>query len=519
MAEHFGSSESKSSGANHFAEREGRGSTGHPSSVWLMVFVTVVMAALLVPFVGLAVRPTTTSAEKRELATWPSLTTEGGAPNAAFLSEAGEWFSDHYAFRNELVDANAHLRSDLLGTSSATNVIVGTDGWLYYRGSVMDYQRTSRMSDRAVSNAAHNLALMSEYATSRGGRLVVAVAPDKTTLYPEHLPYYIQAGSGPSNLERLQDLLDGEGVAYVDLADELGAYGGTLYRVQDTHWTPEGAAVAADAILDALGHAHEDYASSPTTTLRSVGDLAQMLWPQSAGLEEVSRYTDAWQFAYANDASSPEDTTVQTVSTASDAAGSLLMFRDSFGNALVPFMASSYQDADFSRLIPYNLGGMADGQDVVVLRAERHVASFATRLAYIPAPERDASVVAGSTGLTTQTTLTAQYNGPYLEVKGSVDPRYLPADGVVYVTVEAAGTGRTYECYSVSSSEGQVADAEGAGDSDPAFQGDTGYLAYLLTDQYPQNAGSVTVHVLVRGSAGVSEVLSQEVDLADVPSK
>lgn len=493
--------------------------TGRGTALWPRVFVVVVMAALLVPFVGLAVRPTTTSAEKRELAAWPGLTTEDGKPNVAFLTQAGEWFSDHYAFRNELVDANAHLRSDLLGTSSATNVIVGTDGWLYYRGSVMDYQRTSRMSDRTVANAAHNLALMSEYAQSRGGRLVVAVAPDKTTLYPEHLPYYIQEGSGASNVERLQELLDGEGVTYVNLADILASHGGTLYRVQDTHWTSEGAAVAADSILDALGHAHEVYASSPTTTLRSVGDLAQMLWPLSAAYEEVPRYTDAWNFSYTNDATSPEDSTVQTASTAEDATGSLLMFRDSFGNALLPFMASSYQQADFSRLIPYNLGGMADGQDVVVLRAERHVASFATRPAYIPAPERDASALAGSTGLATQTTLAAQYNGPYLEVKGTVDPRYLPADGVVYVLVEGAGGTRAFECYSVSSSEGQVADAEGAGDADPAFQGDSGYLAYLLTEDYPQGSGSVTVHVLVRGSAGVSEVMAQELDLGAVPSR
>lgn len=511
MARHFEEpADQKSQQATNTASQE------RPCGPWPHVFTMVVMAALLVPLVGLAVRPTTASAEKRELAAWPDLTTEDGSPNVAFLSQAGDWFSDHYAFRNELVDANAHLRSDLLGTSSATNVIVGTDGWLYYRGSVLDYQRTSRMSDHAVTNAAHNLGLMGEYVQSRGGRLVVAVAPDKTTLYPEHLPYYVQSGEGASNVERLQEALGGQAVTYVDLTVALQAQGGTLYRVQDTHWTAEGAAVAANALMDGLGHEHEDWTSSPTTTLRSVGDLAQMLWPQSAAYEEVPRYEDAWNFSYANDATSPEDVTVETTSTAPTATGSLLMFRDSFGNALVPFMASGYSQASFSRLLPYNLAAMADGQDVVMLRAERHVASFATRPAYIPAPERDTALVAGATGLTTQTTLAAGYNGPYLEVKGSVDSRYLPDDGVVYVSVTASGATATYECYSVSSSEGQVADAEGAGDADPAFQGDAGYLAYLPADAYPQGAGQVTVRVYVSSAGGTTQVLEQELQLSDV---
>ena len=184
--------------------REVRSSESALGRVWRVVFVVAAVAMMAVPFAATFVVPTTESGEKRELAAWPALTREDGSPNLAYLSELGDWFGDHYALRNQLVDANARVRAAALGTSSAQNVVVGTDGWLYYRGSVLDYQRQSRMSDRAVWNAAHNLTLASEYVEAKGGHLVVAVAPDKCTIYPEHLPYYVQAGSGASNVEPLR---------------------------------------------------------------------------------------------------------------------------------------------------------------------------------------------------------------------------------------------------------------------------------------------------------------------------
>lgn len=484
-----------------------------PTRVGHVAFALVALGIMAAPLALTPVVPTTSSAEKRELAAWPAPVTESGAPNVDYLQQAGDWFDDHYAFRNQLVDANARLRAGVFGTSAAQNVIVGTDGWLYYRGSVLDYTGQSAMSDRAVWNAGHNLRLASEYVQSRGGRLVVAIAPDKTTVCPDHLPYYVREGEGASNLERVQDQLSAGGVSYVDLRPVLTGADHALYRREDTHWTAEGAALAANAIMDQLGHEHKDMTAGSVSTMRSAGDLATMLYPTTAQPEEVPRYDDAWRFSYANGATSPEDSTVQTTSVG---GGTLVMYRDSFGNALLPFMASSYGSASFSRMIPYNLAAVGEGSDVVILRAERHVASFATRPAYLPAPERDASVVASAAGASTQTTLKAEGNGPYVELKGSVDARYLPADATVYVTVKGAdGAGHTYECYGVSSTEGQVADAEGADENDPIFQGDAGYLAYLPAEACPTSEATVDVTVATPG--GATRVLSAQVDFGAVP--
>jgi hypothetical protein len=49
---------------------------------------------------------------------------------------------------------------------------VGSDGWLYYGGTLTDSPGASPMSDRALRNAAHTLALFQRFAAA-----VIAATP------------------------------------------------------------------------------------------------------------------------------------------------------------------------------------------------------------------------------------------------------------------------------------------------------------------------------------------------------
>ena len=74
----------------------------------------------------------------RTLSAFPALKTEEGL-NVNWLSDAGDYFQDHFAFRNELVTANALVNGKIFQVSTASGVIQGTDGWLYYKDSLDDY--------------------------------------------------------------------------------------------------------------------------------------------------------------------------------------------------------------------------------------------------------------------------------------------------------------------------------------------------------------------------------------------
>ena len=171
----------------------------------------------LVPSVGMFFTHQESSSENRTLAEFPSFKTEDGGINFDWLSQAGDYFQDHFAFRNELVTANAVVNGKVLGVSTASGVIQGTDGWLYYKDSLSDYLGTDPLSERSLFNIAHTLSMMQTYLEGRNVDFLFTVAPNKNSLYDEHMPYYDKVKvSDEKNLDRLVPWLSSEGVHYAD---------------------------------------------------------------------------------------------------------------------------------------------------------------------------------------------------------------------------------------------------------------------------------------------------------------
>lgn len=476
--------------------------------VWATLLMLVMPAALMPWFGGEA------SNEKRALAEFPQLTGDEGKPNRRFFEEFGTWFADHFAFRAQLVDLDATIRQRIFLQSATDEVVVGTNGWLYYAGDLNDYRRWNRMSEEALDNAVFNLVLMQEMLQEAGKRFVVCVVPNKATLYPQHMPYYELAGEGQSNLERLETRLREAGVHVVSLADEFAAHDEVLYLERDSHWTNQGALVGYDALIKALGRQHETYeAATQQTDNTHVGDIDAMLHPVTARPEQQVIYPKAQEFTYLSKEQTPDGSYVVTRSTRDGAQNTLLMFRDSYGDAILPYMASAYGQAVFTRLVPYDMGtkALSGVDDVIVERVERHLARFASKPPYMPAPRREG--VVESQQEDTDTTCKVSINGGYLVVEGTLDEA-LMRDGAgtyrVYVRINHNDK-QIYEAFHVSPDDERAESATGVGSSDAAITNDGGYLAYLdMADLSTSDEGSVDI--LFERNDKVSCVHVQQLD-------
>ena len=479
------------------------------------IFIAAFFVIVLVPLVCIPLVGSDVSAEKRELAPVPSLVVDG-RPNVNVLQEAGAWFDDHFAFRGLLVDADATLKERVFMTSATENVVVGSDGWLYYAGTLNDWQRRNAMSEHELKNAAHNLALIQEWLHSQGKGFAFCIAPNKNTLYPQSMPYYEMAGDGQSNLERLVPLLASEGVSYVDLRAAFEAQNKILYYARDSHWNGEGALLAYRTIGNALSTALPTYVDEEMQDTTHKGDIDQMLHPQTALGERDSTLPSANAYTIVNEAEGVEDSTIQTTSSSGDAAdATLVMYRDSFGNNLLPFFATAYRNATFSKLVPYDMGPAAirDATDVIVERAERHLNLFATDPPYMPSPirmlgEATGRVEDGAQGATVHVST----NGPYFVVEGSIDGNRVNDDDPIYVELTFGDARGTVEAFRVSAAQAVDADSEGAddgaSDASPVIVGDWGYRAYF----YAGNPDATSVRH-VRVLAGDA---SAPLQLADV---
>lgn len=354
------------------------------------------LAACLVPSAGMLVIPERSAAANQQLVQPPAITKTDGSFNLDLFQEVTDYIADHFALRQELITADAALNAALFHVSAEEDVVLGRDGWLFYAETVDDYLRTNPLTGRQLWASAHTLALVQEYVQDRGARLLFTAAPNKATLYPQYLPYVGTPLEAEGNLDRLIPLMEEEGVPWADLRGALQYPHFATYFPRDSHWNTIGAALAQQALLSALDKEHQPFLegrdpltdSDAFTPCGHRGDLYEMVYPTGTEQDGDLQFARPFTFTHVRQPRGPDDQRIETENPAK--TGSLLMFRDSFGNSLYPFMAEEYGSALFSRSMPCQLSLLDQtGADTVIFElVERNLDYLATRPPIFPAPER-----------------------------------------------------------------------------------------------------------------------------------
>lgn len=414
-----------------------------------LLYVGIVLMLCLLPLLGVGFWSAGETTENRELAEWPALRTGNGL-NTGYLEGVGEWFTDRFAFRQELVTADARLRGAVFGVSAEDDVIYGKNGWLYYEATLDDFQHKNPVSERMLFNMAHNTALMQQYAESLGKTFLFTIAPNKNTLYGENMPDRYQYRIGEqSDMERLIPWLERENVRYADLYSLFAARDEVLYYARDSHWNQEGALMVYNALLDACGKEHETWEGREGEPIDYVGDLNRMLYPLGAKPEADVSYQKyfTWSYLQGDDV---EDDLIQTVCPTG--SQNLLMYRDSFGNSLLPYMAEAFAQATFSKIVPYPMTDLINAAPdiVIVEKVERHLPTLGSVPPLMSGPRRTLSGEPETAESDTAVRLTKE--GSYWKLTGIADEAFLDTDSRILVEVDDGTGAGVYEAFCVSAS-------------------------------------------------------------------
>ncbi len=382
----------------------------HP--VWERVLVAVFLVALAAP--GLAtlagVDSGMTRGENRDLAPAPELAPTWRAVSA-FPAAFTTWFQDHFAFRGRLVQWQAAFRLLALRVSPAPAVIRGQDGWLFYAddGSTDDYLNAAPLGPADLAQWAAALQHTHDWLAARGITYLFVLAPDKHVVYPEFMPDSIRRTAGTSRTDQLVAHLRAHTtVPVLDLRPALLAAKreGRIYHRTDSHWNDPGAFVAAQAILARLqalsggalrGVAADARRDFTREDARGPGwDLARMLGLEAWVQEDDIRLRPRQPAARVVEPPDPDPDHIEGRLVTAHVRGDLpraVIFRDSFGSALVPFLAEHFSRALF--LWEYDVDPRLVEQerpDVVIQQwAGRRLS---TRLPYDPFVARPAAAAA-----------------------------------------------------------------------------------------------------------------------------
>lgn len=424
-----------------------------------LIYCILFFAICLCPSLGMLVTKQETSSENRQLSEFPSPKTEEGKINVEWLSQAGDYFQEHFAFRNELVTGNALLHGRLLETSTADGVIQGKNGWLYYKDSLDDYLGQDLLSDRSLFNIAHMLSMAQQALEEKGVNFLFTIAPNKNSLYGDNMPYYDKLKvSDQTNRENLEGWLKTEKVAYADLYQALMEENEVLYHARDSHWNNKGAVLAADVLMDALGKDHDSYEGESYTVRRDyTGDLDTMLYPLASTADDEIYYDKETTYATVEEIQSNFDPRITTVNPVKE--GSLVMYRDSFGNALLPYMADAYANAYFSRGIPYQLTDVeAHSADAVIIeRAERFLPEMSQFPPVLTAKEISLTENEELQGSDGAVDVKIKPQGMTAQLSGRIKEGLLDTDSRIYLKVN----GSVYEAFPMDVKVGENLDDNG----------------------------------------------------------
>lgn len=458
------------------------------------IYSAVFIGMCLVPSALMPFVKSDTDKEKRKSAEAPRLTDEDGKLNFGYFEDFENYFSDHFAFRQQLVTADGRIKTTVFGTSPNKDVIAGKDGWLYYGETLDDYLHINTLSDRSIANISHNLDMINDYCTENGAQFVFTVAPNKNSVYPQYMPsHYVESGQS-GNYDRLVEAMKSKSY-WVDMKETLKntKSGIPLYHKTDTHWNNMGAYVGHVRLMAALGkEACPAGTSWYTKNNARLGDLAAMIYP-AEDAKDIQVYNDyQFTYSYGRTFRRLDDMTITTKCSGKE--GSLKMFRDSYGEAILPYMAECFGSAEFSRFVPYELYTVSGGS-VIIEIVERNLGDLQKYAPIMPAPETEPDNMISTESYSSDDIIAeTETNGGMIHIFGELPPEFFSGS---FTEIYISCGGRTFKAFNCF--EDKLLNREDE-------ISDRGFSLYLPPEHQLPEDGKITIMAVSSGKTVSADV-------------
>jgi hypothetical protein len=225
-----------------------------PKNVTQYIFLTVFFILMWLPLLttNWSTQSTISVNENRVLSSIPPLNIRRPGD---FIRGFEKYFNDNFGFRSELVNLNTVASLKFYNKSPVESVIIGKDGWLYYTPGVGDisvrppYTVVNLEEMRAAIEGEKN------FLKEHGINFISIIAPDKHSIYPEHLPNALIGQKINPRLFQRQSYFQNK-VTFADIYLHsllLKAKNNRqLYYKSDTHWNAHASFVAYTEIIKSI---------------------------------------------------------------------------------------------------------------------------------------------------------------------------------------------------------------------------------------------------------------------------
>ncbi|AOY57510.1 hypothetical protein dsmv_2654 [Desulfococcus multivorans DSM 2059] len=212
-------------------------------------FCGIMLIPLTVKLIGLA--PTPVVGENRPLASSPAWFNQKIRKWPSILDS---WFNDHLAFRSHLL--GLYIRYWEKGLDAPVKVnVTGRKNEMFMQHispTVTPYLGVHPLSKEHLVNLKLGYAGTQAWFQSHGIPYLLVSIPDKTTLYPEWLPFWAAWKKGQSRYQQIVDVLSKSDIEYLDMLPVLAKQKSSmrLYNIwfDVCHWNGNALSIAYQTI-------------------------------------------------------------------------------------------------------------------------------------------------------------------------------------------------------------------------------------------------------------------------------
>ena len=357
------------------------------------ILLLVVLVILPVPFFTMfKSRFDTENYEMRTLAPMPEIS----AANIENIPSGFEsWFNDHLPFRNQLLTLNGRIDYDLLHSSTSESVIIGKDGWLFYKGAqanhedpVSDYMGTNLFTQEELERIRENMLAARDELASRECRFIIYIAPNKERVYSEYMPAAYGEPAENCRMNQVVDYLrETTDIPVICCYDDIMAYRRAhpdeeIYFKYDTHWNELGAYIGSLELVRELGF---ELPSPEDVTKQDMGqgtfDLARLIHLGNTLKYDYAPYLQDYSEHEVIGENNEQHTEYRFYNPENDADHQkLFVIGDSFSSFLAPYLVCHYNNAyvNFYYNYKYRQLDEENAQVVVYETVERYLGNMLT---------------------------------------------------------------------------------------------------------------------------------------------
>lgn len=181
--------------------------------------------------------------------------------NTDYQVKKEEYLNDAFGFRSTFVRINNQIAFSLFKKANARGVIVGKEKYLFEESYIKAWYGQDLIETDTISRRMKQLKVIQDTLALRKKTLILVLAADKGSYFPEYFPAQYDTVKGPTNYETYVRYASENGINLIDFnryfLENKTISRFPLYSKYGIHWTFYGSCLAADSILSFIEKARQ----------------------------------------------------------------------------------------------------------------------------------------------------------------------------------------------------------------------------------------------------------------------